>query len=78
MVQIRYPFIKQLCSVVRSRGGLVIADEGSTGLGRLGATFWGFQDSSVTPDIVIVSKGRLTESFVSYLSQINNLYILTL
>jgi len=38
------------------RGGLVIADEVQTGLGRVGAAFWAFQLHDVMPDIVTIGK----------------------
>ena len=41
---------------VRAAGGLTVADEVQSGLGRLGDHLWGFQDSEVTPDIVTMGK----------------------
>ena len=41
---------------VRSAGGLCIADEVQTGLGRMGASFWAFEDQGVVPDIVVMGK----------------------
>jgi len=41
---------------VRSQGGLVIADEVQTGMGRVGDTFWAFQLHDVSPDIVTIGK----------------------
>ncbi len=42
--------------LVRSRGGLCIADEVQVGFGRMGSTFWGFEQSGVIPDIVTIAK----------------------
>jgi 4-aminobutyrate aminotransferase-like enzyme len=40
----------------RECGGLVIADEVQTGLGRVETAFWAFQLHGVTPDIVTIGK----------------------
>ncbi len=44
-----YPFI-------RNQGGVCISDEVQTGFGRLGTHFWGFEQSGVIPDIVVLGK----------------------
>ena len=41
---------------VRKGGGLCIADEVQTGLGRMGTSFWAFEDQHVVPDIVVMGK----------------------
>ncbi|PIJ50968.1 hypothetical protein BMH30_03645, partial [Leucobacter sp. OLES1] len=41
---------------VRAAGGLCIADEVQVGFGRMGSTFWGFEQSGVVPDIVTIAK----------------------
>ncbi|WP_260857398.1 aminotransferase [Microbacterium sp. 1.5R] len=41
---------------VRANGGLCIADEVQVGFGRMGSTFWGFEQSGVVPDIVTIAK----------------------
>ena len=41
---------------MRAAGGLCVADEVQAGFGRLGAHFWGFERSGVTPDIVTLGK----------------------
>ena len=41
---------------VRAAGGLIVADEVQSGLGRLGDNLWGFMDSGVVPDIVTMGK----------------------
>jgi alanine-glyoxylate transaminase/(R)-3-amino-2-methylpropionate-pyruvate transaminase len=43
--------------VVRSQGGLCIADEAQTGFGRTGEHFWGFENWDVIPDLVTMAKG---------------------
>ena len=43
--------------IVRRYGGLCIADEVQTGLGRTGHQFWGFENWGVTPDAVTMAKG---------------------
>lgn len=42
--------------MVRSMGGVYIADEVQTGLGRVGKAFWAFELSGVIPDIVTIGK----------------------
>ncbi len=41
---------------VREAGGVCIADEVQTGLGRLGSSLWGFLDEGVVPDMVVMGK----------------------
>ncbi len=41
---------------VRRRGGLAIADEVQTGLGRVGSAFWSFELHGVVPDVVTLGK----------------------
>ena len=41
---------------VRAAGGVCIADEVQTGLGRLGRYFWGFEQQGARPDIVVLGK----------------------
>lgn len=43
--------------IVNRHGGLCIADEVQTGLGRTGAKYWGFENWGVTPDLVTLAKG---------------------
>ncbi|KAG1713992.1 Alanine--glyoxylate aminotransferase 2, mitochondrial [Nymphon striatum] len=56
-VQFPKGFLKKAYELVRSRGGLCIADEVQTGFGRLGTHYWGFQTHDVMPDIVCMAKG---------------------
>ena len=42
--------------LIRARGGLCIADEVQVGFGRMGSSFWGFEQSGVVPDIVTIAK----------------------
>ncbi len=41
---------------VRQAGGLCIADEVQVGFGRVGTTFWAFEDRGAVPDIVTLGK----------------------
>ena len=41
---------------IRGAGGLCIADEVQTGLGRLGDYYFGFEQQDVVPDIVVLGK----------------------
>jgi 4-aminobutyrate aminotransferase-like enzyme/murein DD-endopeptidase MepM/ murein hydrolase activator NlpD len=41
---------------VRAAGGVCVADEVQTGLGRVGSHFWAFETQGVIPDIVTVGK----------------------
>jgi len=50
-------YLQQAYHIVRSHGGLCIADEVQTGFGRMGSEFWGFQSHGVEPDIVTMAKG---------------------
>ena len=41
---------------VRAAGGLCIADEVQVGFGRMGSSFWGFEQSGVRPDLITIAK----------------------
>jgi 4-aminobutyrate aminotransferase-like enzyme/Ser/Thr protein kinase RdoA (MazF antagonist) len=41
---------------VRAAGGVCIADEVQTGLGRMGTHFWAFEAHGVVPDVVVIGK----------------------
>ncbi|MFD1157305.1 aminotransferase class III-fold pyridoxal phosphate-dependent enzyme [Roseovarius aestuarii] len=41
---------------IRAAGGVCIADEVQTGLGRLGEYYFGFEEQGVVPDIVVMGK----------------------
>jgi 4-aminobutyrate aminotransferase-like enzyme len=49
-------FLAPAVDVIRSAGGLFIADEVQAGFGRTGAGMWGFERHGVTPDIVTMGK----------------------
>ncbi len=51
-------FVKQSVQAVRAAGGVYIADEVQTGFGRLGSTYWAFEQGhhGIVPDIVTVGK----------------------
>lgn len=49
-------WLQELYKMVRAFGGLCIADEVQTSLGRVGSHYWSFQAQDVKPDIVIIGK----------------------
>ncbi|XP_069162924.1 ethanolamine-phosphate phospho-lyase isoform X3 [Procambarus clarkii] len=49
-------YFKDLYNLIREAGGVCIADEVQTGLGRTGEHFWAFEHFGVVPDIVTVGK----------------------
>ncbi|MER2507615.1 MAG: aspartate aminotransferase family protein [Amaricoccus sp.] len=49
-------FVAEAVARVRAAGGLYIADEVQSGLGRTGAHMWGHEAWGVTPDIVTMGK----------------------
>ncbi|XP_001947837.2 alanine--glyoxylate aminotransferase 2, mitochondrial isoform X1 [Acyrthosiphon pisum] len=57
IVQFPRGYLKRVYELIRSNGGLCVADEVQTGFGRTGEHFWNFQSHGVTPDIVTMAKG---------------------
>lgn len=49
-------YLARVYAGVRRAGGVTIADEVQTGLGRLGSSFYAFEDHQVVPDIVVLGK----------------------
>jgi len=49
-------YLKSVYDAVRAAGGVCIADEVQTGLGRIGTHFWAFEKYGVVPDIVVLGK----------------------
>ena len=49
-------YLAEVYRQVRAAGGVCIADEVQTGLGRMGTSFWAFEDQRVVPDIVVLGK----------------------
>ncbi len=49
-------FLQEVYHQIRKAGGLCIADEVQTGLGRVGDAFWSFELQGVAPDIVTLGK----------------------
>ena len=45
-------YFERVYNAVRENGGVCIADENYTGLGRIGTHNWAFQKFGVTPDIL--------------------------
>jgi 4-aminobutyrate aminotransferase-like enzyme len=56
--QIVFPagYLAGVYQSVRSAGGVCIADEVQTGLGRIGTHFWAFEAQGVVPDVVVMGK----------------------
>ena len=48
--------LQKIYAAVRSAGGLCIADDVQTSLGRLGEYYWGFEYQHVIPDILVLGK----------------------
>lgn len=51
-------FVRKSVDMVREAGGLFVADEVQTGFGRLGSSFWAFEQGNhgVVPDIITLGK----------------------
>jgi 4-aminobutyrate aminotransferase-like enzyme len=49
-------YLADVYARVRAAGGVCIADEVQTGLGRIGSHFWAFEAHGVVPDIVVMGK----------------------
>jgi len=49
-------YLAEAYQSVRGAGGVCIADEVQTGLGRMGTHFWAFESHGVVPDIVVMGK----------------------
>jgi 4-aminobutyrate aminotransferase-like enzyme/Ser/Thr protein kinase RdoA (MazF antagonist) len=49
-------YLAEVYRLVRAAGGVAMADEVQTGLGRIGTHFWAFQAHGVVPDIVVLGK----------------------
>ena len=49
-------YLKSVYADVKAQGGLNIADEVQTSLGRLGTCPWAFEHQGATPDIVVLGK----------------------
>jgi len=49
-------YLENVYRRIRAGGGLCIADEVQTGLGRLGRYYWGFEQQGAIPDVVVLGK----------------------
>lgn len=49
-------YLSAVYAKIRAAGGICIADEVQTGLGRLGEHYFGFEHQEVLPDIVVLGK----------------------
>ncbi|MFN2530579.1 MAG: aminotransferase class III-fold pyridoxal phosphate-dependent enzyme [Pyrinomonadaceae bacterium] len=56
--QIVFPndYLGIVYELVRSAGGVCIADEVQTGYGRIGTHFWGFERYGVVPEVIVLGK----------------------
>lgn len=50
-------YMKAAFERVRAHGGLAIADEVQSGMGRTGEHLWAFEGHDVVPDVVVMAKG---------------------
>lgn len=50
-------YLRRAAEIIRSYGGLFIADEVQTGFGRTGGHWWGIDHDAVVPDIMTMAKG---------------------
>jgi len=49
-------YLQAVYSRIHAAGGVCIADEVQTGLGRLGEFYWGFEQQHANPDIIVLGK----------------------
>jgi 4-aminobutyrate aminotransferase-like enzyme len=49
-------YLRAVYDKIRAAGGVCIADEVQTGLGRLGDHYFGFEHQDVVPDVVVLGK----------------------
>ncbi|NRA89104.1 MAG: aminotransferase class III-fold pyridoxal phosphate-dependent enzyme, partial [Rhizobiales bacterium] len=49
-------YLKAVFEYTRAAGGIAIADEVQTGMGRLGKYFWGFEQQNAVPHMIILGK----------------------
>ncbi len=50
-------YVQKTTEIARQHGGVVIADEVQTAVGRTGENFFGFIKHGIVPDIVVMAKG---------------------
>jgi len=50
-------YVQKTTELARQLGGVVIADEVQTAVGRTGAHFFGFVEHGIVPDMVVMAKG---------------------
>jgi len=55
-VEIAADYMQPIYDFVRRHGGVCISDEVQCGFGRLGHSFWGFEQAGVVPDAVVLGK----------------------
>lgn len=50
-------YIRKTTEIARQHGGIIIADEVQTAVGRTGENFFGFTEHGIVPDMVVMAKG---------------------
>ena len=50
-------YVRKAADLAREAGGVVIADEVQTGVGRTGEHFFGFMEHDMVPDMIVMAKG---------------------
>lgn len=49
-------YLKSVYEKIRAAGGICIADEVQTGLGRLGSHYWAYEIQAAEPDVIVLGK----------------------
>lgn len=57
VIPIPAEYVQKTAEITRQHGGLVIADEVQTAIGRTGSHFFGFVETGIVPDMVVMAKG---------------------
>ena len=57
IIEMPADYLRGAAERIRAAGGLYIADEVQSGVGRTGEHMWGFEASGVVPDIIVMAKG---------------------
>ncbi|MHA2503757.1 MAG: aminotransferase class III-fold pyridoxal phosphate-dependent enzyme [Candidatus Kariarchaeaceae archaeon] len=51
-------YLREICRIIRAKGGLCIADEVQIGFGRLGKNFWGFELMELEEYVDVIVLGK--------------------
>ena len=49
-------YVEALAAMVRDAGGVIVADEVQSGMGRIGTHFWGYESYGIHPELVTLGK----------------------